>query len=479
MKKLYTAILIITLALFISCDEKKAEDDITKAITKITDKAADVVDAVDKAKPKPQGSGTPTNSEDEDAGGETESETAEDTPPPLTKPALSSYRVRTGQVATFPKVEGHSYELKQAVSGVTLEVSDENTGEVRATEAATGVVIVATFDGNTEDSDPIEFVDVTLTKPAISAYTLKVGEVATFSKVLGHSYELKQAVNGVSLHVSSGNKGRVTSTQAASGVVVVATLDDSSEESDPINFIELTKPVLNSYRVRVGQAATFTKVEGHTYELKEEKTGVALTEVTGNRMQVTATQAASDVIIVATLDDNTEESNPIEFFLFYVANKKALQAEIKRAIQAHGNNANLNYIDTSDITDMSELFKDDTTFNGDISKWNTSKVTDMREMFRGATSFNQPLNNWDVSKVIDMYRMFLHATSFNQPLNNWDVSSVGDMESMFQGATSFNQNISGWKEWTDDENDRHTNNMFYHAIAMQEAYKPNLSGWVK
>ncbi len=305
MKKLYTAILIIALALFISCDEKKAEDDIKKAFTKITDEAADVVDAVDKITPKPKGSGTLTNAEGEEAGG--------DTPPPLTKPVLSSYRVRTGQAATFSKVLGHSYELKQAVNGVSLEVSDKNTGRVRSTQAASGVVVVATLDDSSEESDPIEFVDVTLTKPAISAYTLKVGEVATFSKVLGHTYELKQAVNGVTLHVSSGNKGRVTATQTASGVVVVATLDDNTEESDPINFIELTKPAVSSYRVRVGQAATFSKVEGHSYELKEEKTGVALTEVTGNRMQVTATQSAQNVIIVATLDDNTEESDPINF----------------------------------------------------------------------------------------------------------------------------------------------------------------------
>ncbi len=54
MKKLYTTILIITLALFISCDEKKAKDDITKAIEKMGDKAVDAMDAVDKVTPKPK-----------------------------------------------------------------------------------------------------------------------------------------------------------------------------------------------------------------------------------------------------------------------------------------------------------------------------------------------------------------------------------------------------------------------------------------
>ena len=36
----------------------------------------------------------------------------------------------------------------------------------------------------------------------------------------------------------------------------------------------------------------------------------------------------------------------------------------------------------SAITDMSELFKDMTSFNADISGWNTSGVTDMSSMFQ-------------------------------------------------------------------------------------------------
>ncbi len=232
----------------------------------------------------------------------------------LTKPAVSSYRVRTGQVATFTKVLGHTYELKQAVSGVTLEVSDEKMGRVTSTQAATGVIVVATLDGNSEDSDPIEFVLIELTKPAVSSDRVKVGTAVTFQKVEGHSYELKQAVSGVTLEVSDEKMGRVTSTQAASGVVVVARLDDSSEDSDPIEFIEITKPVFFP-----GPSApwdtpiTFPKVPGYSYELKEEKTGVALSEYTSDKKQVTATQYAQNVIIVATDNGLSAESEPIEF----------------------------------------------------------------------------------------------------------------------------------------------------------------------
>ncbi|MYB29500.1 MAG: BspA family leucine-rich repeat surface protein, partial [Cenarchaeum sp. SB0663_bin_5] len=100
--------------------------------------------------------------------------------------------------------------------------------------------------------------------------------------------------------------------------------------------------------------------------------------------------------------------------------------------------------DLSRVTDMSEMFLDATSFNGDISSWDISSVTHMGAMFQNAISFNQPLNTWDVSSVTDMSNMFAGATSFNQPLNEWDVSSVTDMSNMFAGATSFNGDISSW-----------------------------------
>ena len=89
-------------------------------------------------------------------------------------------------------------------------------------------------------------------------------------------------------------------------------------------------------------------------------------------------------------------------------------------------------IDTSAITDMSELFawsgRED--FSG-IDNWDVSSVTNMSGMFAGRENFNQPLDSWDVSSVTDMGQMFIGCTNFNQQLNSWDVSSVIDMSWMF------------------------------------------------
>jgi len=53
---------------------------------------------------------------------------------------------------------------------------------------------------------------------------------------------------------------------------------------------------------------------------------------------------------------------------------------IKKCIKYYGNKISLNWLDTSQVTDMSELFAK-SEFNGDISKWDVSSVKNMRLMF--------------------------------------------------------------------------------------------------
>ena len=49
-----------------------------------------------------------------------------------------------------------------------------------------------------------------------------------------------------------------------------------------------------------------------------------------------------------------------------------------------------------------------------INKWNTSQVTDMSELFEGSKEFNDNISEWDVSNVTDMSYMFYCASSFNK-----------------------------------------------------------------
>lgn len=99
---------------------------------------------------------------------------------------------------------------------------------------------------------------------------------------------------------------------------------------------------------------------------------------------------------------------------------------------------------TSNVTNMECMFSNAIHFNANISAWDTSKVVNMGGMFGGAWLFNQPLDSWNVSNVENMAFMFACAESFNKPLNSWDTSSVRDMACMFFGALSFNQPLDKW-----------------------------------
>ena len=125
--------------------------------------------------------------------------------------------------------------------------------------------------------------------------------------------------------------------------------------------------------------------------------------------------------------------------------------------------------DLGRVSDMSDMFGDAASFDGDISSWDVSAVTDMSNMFAGASSFNQPLSSWDLSSVTYMGSMFNIASSFNQDISSWDVSRVIDMNLMFASTPSFNGNISSW----DVSSVRDMRYMFYDATV----FNANISSW--
>jgi surface protein len=131
--------------------------------------------------------------------------------------------------------------------------------------------------------------------------------------------------------------------------------------------------------------------------------------------------------------------------------------------------AELGCWNTSQVTDMSQAFKDVVNFNQPIDSWDTSANTDMSDMFLGAESFNQPINSWKTSAVIDMGSMFWYAKSFNQPVDSWKTSAVTDMGKMFWRAESFNQPVDSWKT----SSVQHMSGMFRYA----ESFNQPVGSW--
>ena len=88
--------------------------------------------------------------------------------------------------------------------------------------------------------------------------------------------------------------------------------------------------------------------------------------------------------------------------------KEELQSIIEDELERQGPDADLNHIDTSEITDMSFLFCNTyiSVRNIKIDQWNTKNVTNMSCMFAFRTEFNCDLSSWNTANVKDMSNMF-------------------------------------------------------------------------
>ncbi len=132
-------------------------------------------------------------------------------------------------------------------------------------------------------------------------------------------------------------------------------------------------------------------------------------------------------------------------YLYHPKDKRELIRNISELFKK--GETNLNCIDTSNVTDMSNLFyyEKSKNINFDISDWDVSKVKYMQYMFHGLKNFNCDLSKWDVSNVTNMVGVFEGCQNFiGAGLENWDVSNVTSMEYLFVDCYEFNSDISNW-----------------------------------
>ena len=84
--------------------------------------------------------------------------------------------------------------------------------------------------------------------------------------------------------------------------------------------------------------------------------------------------------------------------------KTELFGIIKAYIKSAGLKCSLNWIDVSNIEDLSYLFSN-TKFDGDISDWDVSNVTDMIDMFYNS-KFDKDISNWNIEHVKEKHSIF-------------------------------------------------------------------------
>lgn len=127
-------------------------------------------------------------------------------------------------------------------------------------------------------------------------------------------------------------------------------------------------------------------------------------------------------------------------------------------------NRNMTDWDTTNVTTMAGMFAEASAFNQSIGLWNTAKVIDMSYMFDTASVFNQFTGGWNTANVTDMSFMFSNADAFNQNIGGWDTGSVTSMKSMFYSDPVFNQNIGNW----DTSKVTDMSGMFWNAITFNK-----------
>ncbi len=217
---------------------------------------------------------------------------------------------------------------------------------------------------------------------------------------------------------------------------------DSSNTLIANEDISLSVTTVGASNITVDNSGDITAVTPET-----TPDGVTIDSSSGLiTVTVTADTTAGTYVVYGTGTGNT-----ILFAeYFFVTENPTTNAELKTAVNdgvtTWGNTGNFNYIITAAVTDMSSIFSNKSTFNGDISGWDVSSVTNMNNMFAIASVFNGDISGWDVSSVTIMNNMFQLAGAFNRDISGWDVSSVTNMREMFTRASAFNQDLEEWKD---------------------------------
>lgn len=94
---------------------------------------------------------------------------------------------------------------------------------------------------------------------------------------------------------------------------------------------------------------------------------------------------------------------------------------------------NLKNFDTSNTTDMSQMFAGLKNLKTvDLSQLNTENVTDMSNMFKGTSNLkNIDIPNWDVKNVKNITSIFYESGIENLNISNWKLESLNSTSRMF------------------------------------------------
>ena len=147
--------------------------------------------------------------------------------------------------------------------------------------------------------------------------------------------------------------------------------------------------------------------------------------------------------IIEKLKINKDSNNKPEYHYHPEKLSELIELLIK-LVNERGIDADLNDVDVSRITDMSDLFHRVNHLSKykiqfiDISKWDVSNVEDFESMFERCSNFTSDLLRWDFSSAKNVKFMFLNCSKFNSEVGEWKINpELTNMLRMFDGCESF------------------------------------------
>jgi len=171
----------------------------------------------------------------------------------------------------------------------------------------------------------------------------------------------------------------------------------------------------------------------YTYRYKQEGTsstsGLAWQNMTTDGWGVQLTNKASTTVITETPCTVLGGKNVTSYAYLY---DKSAASSI---------NVTFN---STNVTNMSGMFKDTKARSINLTSLNTSKVTNMISMFEGSNAISLNLNSFNTTNVVSMISMFQNSKATSLSLTRFNTKNVKDMTNMFSGSAATSINVSSF-----------------------------------
>ena len=208
------------------------------------------------------------------------------------------------------------------------------------------------------------------------------------------------------------------------------TTSTTSTTTTTTKKVEAACVIGNDYGLKQGIEYSYG---GYTYRYMQEGTsstsGLAWQNMTTDGWGVQLTNKASTAVITETPCTVLGGKNVTSYAYLY-------EGSAASSINVTFNSTN--------VTNMSGMFKNTKARSINLTSLNTSKVINMRSMFEGSNATSLNLNSFNTTNVVSMISMFQDSKATSLSLTSFNTKNVKDMTNMFSGSAATSINVSSF-----------------------------------